>query len=234
MPRKSFPESVQTEVLVKCRRRCAFCYWLDQDADEKEGQVAHIDRNPENNAKKNAAWLCTKHHARYDSRSRQTKGYSPDELRKYQQILYASVESFETWPSKKRSRSKPRSRSGRRGGMSQEVYDRRIPIYHKTVQFVRDVDSDLQPEIELIKKFSFDTEEALFLFDETIAEYLADLFKRAMRLYTLNIMRPRMQTEASWAERLEALMVETREIAHWFSEQHGEIRARFAPFLRLT
>jgi hypothetical protein len=234
MSRKPFPESVQTEVLVKCRRRCAFCYLIDQDADEKEGQVAHIDRNPENNAKENAAWLCTKHHARYDTRSRQTKGYSPDELRKYQQILYASVESFETWASKKRSRSKPGSRAGRRAGMSQEVYNRRIPIYHKTMHFVRDLLKNLRPELQLILKFADDTDEALFLFEESVAQYLADLFKRAMRLYTLNLMRTRMQTEGRDAERFAALLVETRKIVHWFDEQPEEIRARFAPFLRLT
>ncbi len=118
--------------------------------------------------------------------------------------------------------------------MSLEIYDRRVPIYLRTMQFVRDVVEDLNPELKTILQFGTDTDQALFLFDDSIAEYLTDLFKRAMRLRTLELMRTRMQTDPSEAERFEALLKENIAIAHWFSEQHEEIRARFAPFLRLT
>jgi hypothetical protein len=234
MPRKSFPAVVQTEVLVKCRRRCALCFCLERDGDPKEGQLAHIDRNPENNAPENAAFLCTEHHPRYDSPSRQTKGYGPDELREYQRILYAYVESLETQTYKKRSRSRPGSRASGKAGVSLDVHDRRVPIYRTTMQFVRDVLTDLRPELKLIIKFAADTDEALFLFDENIAEYLTNLFKRALRLRTLEFMRTRMQTDDREAEHFAALVKEETDLAMWFSEQHGEIRARFAPFLHLA
>src|SRR5215469_3319724 len=65
MPRKPFPPLVQAAVLIHCRRRCAFCFCLENDAGEKAGQLAHIDRNPENNARENAAFLCLEHHSRY-------------------------------------------------------------------------------------------------------------------------------------------------------------------------
>ncbi|MCI0565379.1 MAG: hypothetical protein MN733_43495, partial [Nitrososphaera sp.] len=43
--RRQFPKKVQTEVLLKSRRRCAYCYGLDGDTTQKEGQIAHIDRD---------------------------------------------------------------------------------------------------------------------------------------------------------------------------------------------
>ncbi len=210
------------------------CFCLDDDHGLKRGQLAHIDRNPENDAPENLAFLCAAHHDEYDITSLQTKGYKADELRKYQEILHAYMESWAPQLHTKRSRNTPGRRAGRRAGVSLEVYDRRIPIYHKTIQFVRDVASDLRPEIKLILKFSSDTEEALFLFDENIAEYLTGLFNRALRLHTVDLMRAGMWTDDRDAEKFAALVKEQTDLAVWFTEQHREIRTRFAPYLRLA
>ena len=48
-----------TKMLVASRRRCALCYGLDGDTTEKAGQIAHVDRDAENTAEENAAWLCS-------------------------------------------------------------------------------------------------------------------------------------------------------------------------------
>jgi hypothetical protein len=134
MRRKRFPTDVETEVLVKCRRRCALCFGLEGDTTEKEGQFAHVDRNPANAVLENAAFLCTKHHARYDSRSRQAKGLTPDELRSYQRGLYEYLALPGAWPDA--SRSIGRRMSGKTGniGVSLDVYDRRVPIYRAATQ----------------------------------------------------------------------------------------------------
>jgi hypothetical protein len=47
----------------------------------------------------------------------------------------------------------------------------------------------LKPEFKEIFQFVTDTDEALFLFDETIAEYLAQIYKRAIRLRTIEYVR---------------------------------------------
>jgi hypothetical protein len=44
-PRKKAKQDVETEVLLKCARRCALCYYLNNDLREKVGQVAHIDQD---------------------------------------------------------------------------------------------------------------------------------------------------------------------------------------------
>lgn len=75
--RKKIPDKTIDEVLVACGRRCCLCFGLDADTDQKEGQVAHVDRDSSNNNADNLAWLCLTHHAGYDSRSRMTKAVTP-------------------------------------------------------------------------------------------------------------------------------------------------------------
>jgi hypothetical protein len=88
MPRKATPKQTETNVITKSGRRCCFCFALDGDPTEKHGQIAHLDRNPENDAEDNLAWLCLMHHALYDSTSRQHKGYTPLEAKQYRAELY--------------------------------------------------------------------------------------------------------------------------------------------------
>ncbi len=117
--------------------------------------------------------------------------------------------------------------------MALEVYDRRLPIYQTTMQFVREVVSDLRPELKLIMRFFADTDQALFLYDDSIAGYLDELFKKALRLHTVDLMRTSMRTDDREPDNFMALVKEQTALASWFIDQHAEIRARFAPFLRM-
>jgi hypothetical protein len=132
------------------------------------------------------------------------------------------------------------TRSGQRPGRrklpkatSLEIYERRLPVYRTAVNFVRDVVKDLRPELQLILQFNTDTEQALFLFDETVDAYLTDLFKRALRLRTINLLRQRMERD-SQMENFAALVQEETALAMWFTNQYDVIRHHFAPFLRLA
>ena len=60
----------------------------------------------------------------------------------------------------------------RRGGTSLEVHDRRIPIYRKTNDFVRYILQGSGIDLNKLFEFARETDEALFLFDAGIAEYL--------------------------------------------------------------
>jgi hypothetical protein len=57
---------------------------------------------------------------------------------------------------------------------------------------------------------------------------------RALRLHTLELVRTRIRDDEPVEEDFADLLREETDLAVWFSEQHGEIRARFAPFLRLA
>lgn len=84
---------------------------------------------------------------------------------------------------------------------------------------------DMNPAYPEIFKFVADTDEALFLFDDTIADYLALLSKRAVRLHAVAAMLARAYGGS--------LPEENTELGDWFSRQFEETKTRFAPFLQL-
>lgn len=85
--RATISPEVIADVLVTSRRRCCVCFALSNDADEKRGQVAHLDRDASNSARDNLIFLCFDHHDQYDSRTSQSKGLTAEELRQYQAQL---------------------------------------------------------------------------------------------------------------------------------------------------
>ena len=230
--RSEFPDAVEIEVLKKSRRRCAFCYFFRNDIRAKmNGQIAHIDRDSSNVALENAAYLCLNHHDEYDGTRKQSKRLKPEELKYYQGLLYEVVRSL---PS---GLGRPKTGiASRKPPITLEVYDRRLLFYQKTRQFIRDVSENLRPDLKLVLQFNTDTDEALFLFDDSLAGYLETLFKNALRLRTLNLLRERMLTHPDEVvpEQFHTRVEEETELALWFANQPEATRARFAPFLRLV
>lgn len=93
MSRPKLPKASETELLVRSRRRCALCFGLHLSTAPTKGQIAHVDRDPANNAAANLAWLCLAHHDEYDSRPSQSKGFTSQELIAYRDDLYAFNEA---------------------------------------------------------------------------------------------------------------------------------------------
>lgn len=89
--RKAIAPDTQAEVLLKSRRRCCICFGLNRDTLIKQGQIAHLDRDPSNNAEDNLAFLCLDHHDQYDSRSSQSKGLTALEVLKFRAELHAAI-----------------------------------------------------------------------------------------------------------------------------------------------
>ena len=87
--RAPIPKETETAVLLLSRRRCALCFGLVDDVARKVGQLAHINRKPNDNRQDNLAFLCLPHHDEYDTKRSQSKGLTPGELRNYVAKLYA-------------------------------------------------------------------------------------------------------------------------------------------------
>jgi hypothetical protein len=87
MVRASISEDVQTEVLLRSRRRCCICFGLDRDTSMKSGQIAHIDRDHANGRADNLVFLCLEHHDAYDSRPSQRKGFTHGEIKAFRSEL---------------------------------------------------------------------------------------------------------------------------------------------------
>jgi hypothetical protein len=177
---------VQTTVLLACRRRCALCVGIDGVFDAQPGQLAHIDRNHENNDEGNAAWLCVNHHVEYDSSSPQTKRLTPDELRAYQAKLQELMKNPTFFEADSARHPKAASKSRHRlSHVTLELHQARLPIYRTATNFVRLVLNDLNPDLRDLFKYVAEIEMAVFLYDDDVAEYLAELFRRALRLRTI-------------------------------------------------
>ena len=86
--RKLLPDTIQSAVLARCKRRCCLCFCLEEDDTPKmDGQIAHIDHNRENSELDNLVYFCLRHHDQYDSVTSQSKGLTPGEVRSYRQLL---------------------------------------------------------------------------------------------------------------------------------------------------
>jgi hypothetical protein len=96
MGRKKLSQAATQSVLLDSRRRCALCWGINHDLGPKEIQIAHIDRNQNNNTLENLAALCLPHHNEYDTIYRQTKNFTPEELREYVSQLRAILKKKES------------------------------------------------------------------------------------------------------------------------------------------
>lgn len=91
MARKALQANVVDSVLVSCRRRCCICFGLNRDSTEKAGQIAHLDRDNQNGALDNLAFLCLQHHDEYDRRPSQSKGLTIGEVKQFRAELRGTV-----------------------------------------------------------------------------------------------------------------------------------------------
>lgn len=98
MARNSIPDAVQNELFFASMRICALCFGLKNDATEKRGQIAHLNRDNTQTRLDDLVWLCMDHHDLYDSITRQTKNYTVSEVRNYRSKLYAHVKNLRAQP----------------------------------------------------------------------------------------------------------------------------------------
>ena len=85
------PQAKETELLTLSARRCCLCFAINNDYNEKAGQIVHLDQDPSNNDIDNLAWLCLEHHDKYDGKTSQSKGYQEHEVKTYRKKLYDTV-----------------------------------------------------------------------------------------------------------------------------------------------
>lgn len=90
--RKAIPPHTVDLLFARCRRRCCMCYSLERDNKMKNLQIAHINRDASNNTIENLAALCLEHHNQYDSIMRQSKNFTPTELKRYKTELETYIE----------------------------------------------------------------------------------------------------------------------------------------------
>lgn len=115
-----------------------------------------------------------------------------------------------------------------------EVYEKRIQIYRITRDFLSLVMLEGTVTPEQLQKFSRDTDEALFLFDQKISSYLEDFYSKSVKLYSsskrLSSYRP---SHASYFidEEFFRLGEEESQLLIWFSSQYEAMRNIFYQYI---
>jgi hypothetical protein len=141
--RKKIPDNVVAGVLETSRRRCCICVALRDDVSEKKGQIAPLDRDPSNNVPDNLAFLCLEHHDQYDSRPSQSKGFTPDEVKRYRAALPAAlVARPNSVPSDVRVRASA-ALAGVRPGSAEAVLAIRVGNHSPSPVFIRNIRLEL-------------------------------------------------------------------------------------------
>lgn len=237
--RKNIPKDREADVLHSSRRRCALCFAYHSDITIKKGQIAHIDRNPENNELSNLAFLCLPHHDEYDGKTSQSKGWTPKELVESKKKLADFIkESFnKISPEIEMSRpirnipAKPKINKEKRQKITPEIYNLRIPIYHAYRDFVTKVLRDAKIDMQDLFEFASKTHESLFLYDERIADFLSLIFQKGNRLQYLNklISNPRLVEEGKW----NSIIEEESDLIQWFHDNFEQARKLFKEYLNL-
>ena len=100
MKRKKLSKEQEVKILVLSRRRCCLCSGLNRDLQIKQGQIAHLDSNPENDNFDNLAFLCLSHHDSFDSTTSQSKGLIAEEVKIYRKELYEIIDQVWKQPLK--------------------------------------------------------------------------------------------------------------------------------------
>lgn len=222
--RKRVRPQVESEVLVESRRRCALCFGLEQDSRRKSGQIAHVDRDSSNGAKENLAYLCLEHHNEYDSRQSQAKSFTPAELTRYRGELLAAVEAGKLQaPDTVKARAPRGAATTSKVRIELALYDRRIVIYRACRAFLSAVIQQADVKREELFALIRDTDEAMFLFDERIHNYVLALYLKGVELRHENWkvqQRPEgADPDTAWAKfeaTLESLQVEAERLREVF------------------
>jgi hypothetical protein len=131
--RKRVPDDFQQRVLDRSRRRCALCIHFNNDWDQKEGQLAHLDRDPSHFAEDNLVFLCLPHHDNYDTKRRQTKNLTIHEAKTARDRLYKFIEAGGDLATADQQ-------SNRSGGIHERQVDtltKLVPDLRKTVGYLQ-------------------------------------------------------------------------------------------------
>jgi len=225
MVRKVVTANTEGELFARSRRRCAICFGLKHDTDTKKGQIAHLDHNSSNSKLENLVFLCLKHHDQFDSKTSQSKGLTKEEVKRYRSELYDFMTKVRgtNWPDHRRIEDVLKETD--RQQLSTEVYDRRIQTYRTVRDFLGAIARKGTVTFDELNKFSTDTDEALFIFNRNIADYLRELYKKAV---TLHITNKKLTTQYFAAgEDSSKVAEEDAELLVWFSEQFEVARERF-------
>ena len=229
--RKPISKIIQHNILTKARRRCAICYYYNNDVEPKKGQIAHVDRDSSNDKEDNLVFLCLSHHDEYDSKPSQSKGYLKEEVLTAKKELEHNIQiNFTEFVNKIPSKNGGLEDDSIKG-VSLEVYDRRYPVYDAFRSFLLSILTEVNVDEKERRSFVLAIIDALFLYDKEMEDYLNDVYRHAMKLRSIQrtIKMGGRIDEDKWRQALS----EEEEIVLWFEHQLTDGQYLFSKYLRV-
>jgi hypothetical protein len=140
-----------------------------------------------------------------------------------EKIYVASSEEQEALQQEKRKLIQGENMPKSRMEISPEVYDRRIAVYRSIRKFLSLIMTHANVTLEQLREFSQETDEAIFLFDSSVANYIQILYQKAVKLrYTREVLS---SSQLSVGEEISSISRESSELLMWFTEQINEVRS---------
>jgi len=170
-------------------------------------------------------FLCLPHHDEYDSRTSQSKGITISELKQFRNELYEYVELEKNLVWADYLMETTDVNPATRISLRPDVYDRKIQVYRTVRDFLSLILRDADVTTDNLLTFARDTDEARFIFDKELEEFLRELYKRAVSLHYTNKRLADRQLPVG--QERSRLADENAEVLKWFLDQLEVSREHF-------
>jgi hypothetical protein len=115
--------------------------------------------------------------------------------------------------------------------LQHDLFDRRFGIYEEVQKLCIEATQRSNITSNTLRSFVINTDRAVFLFDQHVADYLKQMQQKAMRLM---FVADALADGSTYAEALRDRAAEERaELATWFNDELEILVDKFRPFLAL-
>jgi len=109
-----------------------------------------------------------------------------------------------------------------------DLFEKRFSVYKGTQVFLSYILKEAKFELEQLFQFRADTQDAVFLFDEDITDYLKEIDSKALELWSL---QKTLEGVSRGEERTRLCQKET-ELLTWLTDQLPKLKEVFSPYLK--
>jgi hypothetical protein len=110
-------------------------------------------------------------------------------------------------------------------------YDRRFKIYQALKDFIATVINDPKISADAVRQFDIATNEASFLFEEDVCEYLALIRRKSQSMADLSRRIEELLVDRQMNDERTVLVNEKLQLADWFFDQFHDSKNQFARYL---
>ncbi len=110
-------------------------------------------------------------------------------------------------------------------------YDKRFKVYQALKDFIVDVIANPKISANAVRQFDIATNEATFLFEEDICEYLALVRRQAQEMGSLSLQIEELLADRQMNEKRSQLVQQKTKLADWFFDQLNDSKKNFERYL---